>query len=93
MDGMNIIDLARQAGLSTGILVAPILIVALAVGVLMSVLQAVTQVQDHAISFIPKLLAIGCVLLLFMPWMTEPEPRNMSALKNACVIMWNSAAT
>ena len=28
-----------------------------------------------------------------MPWMTEPEPRNSSALKNACVIMWNTAGT
>ena len=71
MDAMHIIDLARQAGLSTGILVAPVLMVALIVGVLMSVLQAVTQVQDHAISFIPKLFAIGCVLLLCMPWMAD----------------------
>ncbi len=71
MDAMNIIDLARQAAMSAGILVAPVLVVALAVGLLMSVLQAVTQVQDHAISFVPKLLAIGCALFLLMPWMTD----------------------
>lgn len=71
MDAMNIIDLARQAGMSAGILVGPVLIAALVVGVVMSVLQAVTQVQDHAISFVPKIVAIGCVLLLFMPWMTD----------------------
>lgn len=71
MDPMNVIDLARQACLSAGVLVAPVLIVALAVGVFMSVLQAVTQVQDHAISFVPKLLAIGLVLFLLLPWMTD----------------------
>lgn len=71
MDGTNVVDLARQACLSAGVLLAPVLIVTLAVGVMMSVLQAVTQVQDHAISFVPKLLAIGFVLFLLMPWMTD----------------------
>lgn len=71
MDTMNIIDLARQACLTAGVLILPILVVTLLVGVTMSVLQAVTQVQDHAISFIPKLLAVGMVLFLLLPWMTD----------------------
>ncbi len=71
MDGMAVIDLARQACISAGILAAPVLVVALLVGVFMSILQAVTQVQDHAISFVPKLLAVGFVLFLLMPWMTD----------------------
>lgn len=71
MEAMQIIDLARQAGFTTGVLLAPLLLIALVVGVMMSVLQAVTQVQDQAISFIPKLLAIGCMLVLLTPWMTD----------------------
>ena len=78
MDTMDVIDLARQASLSAGVLIAPVLLVTLAVGVFMSVLQAVTQVQDHAISFVPKLLAIGFVLVLLMPWMTDYFVEYMS---------------
>lgn len=71
MNEMHWIDLARQACLSAGVMVAPVLVVALLVGTLMSVLQTITQVQDHAISFVPKLLAVGLVLVLLLPWMTD----------------------
>ena len=71
MNAMDVVDLARQAGLSGLVLLVPVLAVALIVGILMSLLQAVTQVQDHAISFVPKLLAIGLVLFLLLPWMTD----------------------
>jgi hypothetical protein len=39
----------------------------------------------------PPILRMSCSSC--MPWMTEPEPRNISALKNACVTMWKMAAT
>ena len=66
-----VIDLARQTILSAGVLVAPVLLVAFTVGVLMSVLQAITQVQDHAVAFVPKLLAISMAICLLTPWMTD----------------------
>lgn len=71
MDTALTMELARQAIITAGILVMPVLLVALAVGCLMSLLQAVTQVQDGAISFVPKLLAVGTVLMVGMPWMSE----------------------
>ena len=71
MDPTDIIELARQACLSAATLAAPVLIVALAISVLLSTLQTMTQVQDHAISFVPKLLAVGFVVVILMPWMTE----------------------
>lgn len=48
---------------------APILLVTLAVGLVISILQVVTQVQEMTLTFIPKLLAVGLVCLLLGSWM------------------------
>jgi len=48
---------------------APVLIAALTVGVIVSVLQAATQIQEMTLTFVPKVLAIAAVLLLAGPWM------------------------
>lgn len=42
----------------------PILIVSMAVGVLISILQAATQIHEQTLSFVPKLLVIGCILVI-----------------------------
>ena len=61
----------HQAILITAVLVSPVLVVALVVGIVMSALQTITQIQDQAISFVPKLLATGATILICAPWMTE----------------------
>ena len=71
MDTSNLLDVVRQAFITTAVLLGPAVIVAMLVGIFMSLLQAVTQVQDQAISFVPKLVVVGVVLLVLMPWMTE----------------------
>lgn len=48
---------------------APILITILLVGVLVSVLQVVTQIQEMSLSFVPKLVAAVVVMVVFGPWM------------------------
>ena len=48
---------------------APVLLTALAVGAVISVLQAATQIQEMTLTFVPKVLAIAAVLLLTGPWM------------------------
>jgi flagellar biosynthetic protein FliQ len=50
---------------------APMLGVALAVGLLVSLFQAVTSIQEMTLSYIPKMLAIAVVLLLMAPWMLQ----------------------
>jgi flagellar biosynthetic protein FliQ len=50
---------------------APLLAVTLAVGLLVSVIQVVTQVQEASLSFIPKLVAAVVVLVMFGPWMLK----------------------
>jgi flagellar biosynthetic protein FliQ len=47
----------------------PLLIVALVVGILVSLVQAVTQVQEQSLTFVPKLLAVALVFLVTLPWM------------------------
>jgi len=63
------VDLAREAIMITLIMSAPALIAGMAVGVLVGLLQAVTQIQEQTLSFVPKLVAVLVVLTISMPWM------------------------
>ena len=56
------LELALRVGL-------PLLVVGLVVGLAVSVFQAVTQIQEQTLSFIPKILALAGVLLVLGPWM------------------------
>jgi len=49
----------------------PVLLVSLVVGFLISLLQAVTQIQDFTLTFVPKILAVFTCLLVFLPWMAS----------------------
>jgi flagellar biosynthetic protein FliQ len=54
----------------TGLLVSlPVLGITMAVGLVLSILQVVTQIQEMSITFVPKLLAAGAAVLAFGPWM------------------------
>lgn len=53
------------------LLVGPLLGAALIVGLIVSLLQAITSVQEMTLSYIPKILAVGFVLLLLAPWMLQ----------------------
>ncbi len=48
---------------------APILLLGLLVGLIVSIIQATTQIQEQTLTFIPKLVAIALALLIFGPWM------------------------
>ncbi len=48
---------------------APILLVGLVVGVVISIFQAVTQIQEMTLTFVPKMIAIALVLIFLAPWM------------------------
>lgn len=66
-----LLNLSRQA-VMLGLQVAgPMLLLGLIAGLSVSVLQAVTQIQEASLSFIPKILAVALALLLFMPWMIQ----------------------
>jgi flagellar biosynthesis protein FliQ len=69
MSGAEVIDVGRDALWLTIQLSAPVLIVALAVGVGVGLLQALTQIQEQTLMYAPKILAIFVSLLLFLPLM------------------------
>ena len=68
MDTAMVIDLARQALWVSVLVCAPLLGVALAVGLLIGIIQAATSINEMTLSFIPKLIALGLALLLFGSW-------------------------
>lgn len=65
------VEVVNQAIRVTLMLAAPMLIGALVVGVLVSIFQAVTQINEQTLSFIPKILVIIAALVIFSPWMME----------------------
>lgn len=71
MNDTMVIELARRTMLLTLMLAGPLLSVALVVGVIVSLFQAVTQIQEQTVSFVVKLAAVGVVFLLGMHWMIQ----------------------
>jgi flagellar biosynthetic protein FliQ len=69
MTDAAIIEIAIQTLIVTAKLCAPILLVSLAIGSAVSVLQSVTQVQEFTLTFVPKLIGIGLVLVVSGNWM------------------------
>lgn len=61
-----------QEAIKTAIMViGPLLGTALIVGLIVSLFQAITSIQEMTLAFIPKILAIALILLFFSPWMLE----------------------
>jgi flagellar biosynthesis protein FliQ len=69
MSGAEALDIGRDALWLTLIMAGPVMLVGLVVGVAVSILQALTQVQEQTLVFVPKIIAIFITLLLFLPVM------------------------
>jgi flagellar biosynthetic protein FliQ len=65
----TVMGIGQHALVVTLMIAAPLLLTALAVGLLVGVLQAATQINEMTLSFIPKLLALAAVLVIAGPWM------------------------
>lgn len=75
-----VVDLARNAILLAFALAGPMLVVALGVGLLVSIFQAVTQIQEQTLAFVPKLIAVAVVFLVALPWMLQLSVKYTSEL-------------
>jgi flagellar biosynthetic protein FliQ len=64
-----VLSLGREAIMLTLMVSAPMLAFGLIVGLAISVLQAVTQIHEMTLTFIPKIVAVALALLIFLPWM------------------------
>lgn len=71
MNSDQAVQLFAQLMWSAALVAAPVLLTTLVVGLLVSVFQAVTQIQEMSLTFIPKLLAAGAVLVAAGPWMLK----------------------
>jgi flagellar biosynthesis protein FliQ len=69
MTNQAVLSIAQEALQITVLVSAPLLLTALLVGLLVSVFQAATQINEMTLSFIPKLLAMFAVLIVAGPWM------------------------
>ncbi len=65
----EVVELGRGMLTETVILLAPILLVAIAVSLLVNILQVLTSLQDQTLSTVPRLVATGSAVFLLMPWM------------------------
>jgi len=67
----SVLELATRTVMITAKLSAPILVVSLAVGLAISLVQSVTQIQEVTLTFVPKLAAVGLVIVLGGHWMLD----------------------
>jgi len=71
MEFDNITELANQA-MKVGLIIsAPMLLGALITGILVSLFQAVTQINEQTLAFIPKILIVAGAVVIFGPWMSD----------------------
>lgn len=69
MNPQDAIDLGRDAVNITLLIGSPVLLAGMLVGLLIGLLQAITQIQEQTVSFVPKLVAMVLILSLTMPWL------------------------
>lgn len=67
----TVMDIGRQAVEMTLLLAGPLLLAALAIGLIVSIFQAATQINEATLSFIPKLVGTFLVLILAGPWLLQ----------------------
>jgi flagellar biosynthetic protein FliQ len=70
MDESEIIDFAREAIVLTLKISGPIMLIGLVVGVIISLIQALTQIQEMTLAFVPKIMAIFLGIFILFPMMT-----------------------
>jgi flagellar biosynthetic protein FliQ len=76
MTGPEVLDIARDAIVTLLLVSAPMMLVGLVVGVIISLLQALTQIQETTLVFVPKIIAIFLSMLIALPFMADKLQAN-----------------
>ncbi len=66
-----VVNIIREAFFTTMLIAAPVLLLSLIVGLIISILQAATSIQEVTLTFLPKMIIIGLVLIFTLPWMID----------------------
>lgn len=85
MTGAEVLDFAREAIWTMLAMAAPVMVIGLAVGVMIALFQALTQVQEMTLVFVPKIIAIFVALLIFMPLMGSVMSTFMTSVADRIV--------
>lgn len=86
MTGAQTLDIARDAIWTLIIISAPMMLVGLAVGVVIALFQALTQIQEMTLVFVPKIIAIFVTMLLTLPFMGAMMQGFMDRIADLIVI-------
>ena len=71
MNTLNVVEIGQDFLLTAMWLSGPAILVSLVVGLLISLAQTVTSIQEQTLSFAPRIVAVGAVMLLTLPWMLQ----------------------
>ena len=80
MTGPEVLDVARDAIITLVVTSSPLMLVGLVVGVAISLFQALTQIQETTLVFVPKILAIFLAMLIALPFMADVLHANFLRL-------------
>jgi flagellar biosynthetic protein FliQ len=85
MTGAETLDVARDAIWTIVVVSSPLMVVGLVVGVVVSLFQALTQIQEQTLVFVPKILAIFATLLLALPFMADALHSEMMRISSRII--------
>ncbi|MCP4890452.1 MAG: flagellar biosynthetic protein FliQ [Rubripirellula sp.] len=69
LDASMAVDLCRTTLMAAVVIAAPMLLIGMLAGLLVGLMQALTQIQDQTVAFVPKILAMAGVLIVCLPWL------------------------
>src|SRR3982750_4616424 len=85
MTGAETLDVARDAIWTIVVVSSPLMVVGLVVGVVVSLFQALTQIQEQTLVFVPKILAIFVTMLIALPFMADSLHAHMMRLSSRII--------
>lgn len=68
MTPQTVVEIGREALMVTLLVSSPLLLCALVIGLAISIFQAITQINEMTLTYVPKILAVSAALLIFLPW-------------------------
>ena len=80
MEAADLIEIARDAIVTFFKVGMPVMVIGLVIGVIISLFQALTQIQEQTLAFIPKILSIFIVLMLTLPFMADSLSSFMATI-------------
>jgi flagellar biosynthesis protein FliQ len=85
MTGAETLEVARDAIWTIVVVSSPLMVIGLVVGVVVSLFQALTQIQEQTLIFVPKILAMFVTLLLALPFMADSMHGHMMRISSRII--------